>query len=305
MQANPSLANIASGGDTPPYFLWTLSAGGYSAKTTHMHNLADIKKDFHPRIIGSCIEVLDQVDSTNELAKHYVRRGCAEGLVIVADSQTEGKGRAGRSWASIPGLGIYFSTVIIPQGKQELLPQFTLMAGVAAILAIQEFCQAKTTLKWPNDILSGGKKLCGILCETCPTASDVMAVVVGIGINVNQLTFPEEIQATATSLKILNNGASVDRNALIHSLMRHIDAEYMAMNLPGGVEKLIEKWSSHSDLFGKEITFKVGNVSIQGQALGLNEAGNLIIATEDGKQTAYAAGEITAIRRATPGGNRS
>jgi len=268
---------------------------------TPKHNLADIFKDFHPRIIGSRIEVIDQVDSTNELAKQYVRQNCAEGLVILADSQTQGKGRAGRSWTSIPGVGIYFSTVIIPQENKELLPQFTLMAGVASILAIQDFCQAETTLKWPNDILSAeGKKLCGILCETCPTTSDGIAVVVGIGINVNQVTFPEEIQASATSLKILNNGASVDRNALICSLMRHIDAEYMAMNLPGGVEKLIEKWSSHSNLFGKEITFKVGNTSIEGRALGLNEAGNLVIATQDGKQTAYSAGEITSIRRATP-----
>jgi BirA family biotin operon repressor/biotin-[acetyl-CoA-carboxylase] ligase len=265
-----------------------------------MHNLADIQKDFHPRIIGSRIEIMDQVDSTNEVAKQYVLRGCAEGLVIVADSQIRGKGRAGRSWTSIPGMGIYFSTVIIPQENKELLPQFTLMSGVAAILAIQEFCLAETTLKWPNDILSGGKKLCGILCETCPTTNEGIAVVVGIGINVNQLKFPQEIQASATSLKILNNGASVDCNALIQSLMRYIDSEYMAMTQTGGAEKLIEKWSSLSDLFGKKITFKVGTTSVQGRAIGLNGAGNLIITTEDGNETAYSAGEITEVR---PAGN--
>ena len=267
-----------------------------------MHNLADIQKGFHPQVIGSRIEIEDQVDSTNEVAKQHIRQGCAEGLVIVADCQSQGKGRAGRSWTSTPGVGIYFSTVIIPQEKKENRPQFTLMAGVAAISAIQEFCLAETTLKWPNDILSADKKLCGILCETCPTANGGIAIVVGIGINVNQLKFPQEIQASATSLKILNNGASVDRNALIHSLMRHINSEYMGMMQTGGVENLIEKWSSLSDLFGKKITFKVGNTSIQGQAIGLNPAGNLIVATENGNETAYSAGEITEIRRTTSGG---
>jgi BirA family biotin operon repressor/biotin-[acetyl-CoA-carboxylase] ligase len=263
---------------------------------TPKHNLADILKDFHPRIIGSLIEVMGRVDSTNEVAKQHVLQDCGEGLVILADSQTSGKGRAGRSWESAPGVGIYFSTVIYPGEKKELLPLFTLMAGVAAISAIQELCQAQTTLKWPNDILSGDKKLCGILCETCVAANGDLAVVIGIGINVNQVTFPQEIQATATSMKILNDGASADRNALIQSLMHHIDSEYMAINLTEGAEKLIAKWSSHSDLLGKKITFKVGNASIQGQAMGLNEVGNLIIATQDGKQTAYSAGEITKIR---------
>jgi BirA family biotin operon repressor/biotin-[acetyl-CoA-carboxylase] ligase len=271
---------------------------------TLMNNLADIQQGFHPRIIGSRIEIGDQVDSTNEIAKKCIRQGCAEGLVVVADSQTQGKGRAGRSWTSAPEVGIYFSTVIYPE-KKDLLPQITLMSGVASILSIQEFCQAKITLKWPNDILSGNKKLCGILCETCPTANDSPAVVLGIGINVNQLTFPDEIQSAATSLKILNNGASVDRNVLIQSLMRHIDSEYLSLTLPGGTDRLIEKWSNYSDLFGKEITFKVGNTAIRGRAIGLNEAGNLIIASENGDQTAYGAGEITEIRQTASGGSRS
>jgi biotin-(acetyl-CoA carboxylase) ligase len=100
-------------------------------------------------------------------------------------------------------------------------------------------------------------------------------------------------------MKILNNGTSVDRNALIRSLMHHIDSEYRTIILPGGPKKLIEKWSGYSDLFGKEITFKVGNTSFQGQALGLNKAGNLIIGTKDGNETAYSAGEITEVRRTT------
>ena len=149
----------------------------------------------------------------------------SEGAVVIADHQTRGRGRQGRSWHSEPATGLYLSTLLKPNLPPEKLACLTLMAGVATVSAIHQQTSAPAKLKWPNDILLNGKKLAGILCECIAKSGNTPAVIVGIGINLNHTSFPESIKDTATSLK-LETGKNVDRADLILSLLQNLDSEY-------------------------------------------------------------------------------
>lgn len=248
---------------------------------------SQIKENLKTNLIGSEVLVFDEVDSTNDVAKGHLQRD--EGLVILADSQTKGKGRLGRSWHSSKGEGIYFSTLLKPRMPLEHLSQLTLMAGVACVSAISVFSKSKPDLKWPNDILLNGKKLAGLLCEYCDEKS--AGLIVGIGINVNQTEFPGPLAETATSLRI-ENGRAVDRVDLIRSLITHLDWEYQAYLLEGALP-LMQKWSENTAIFGKKITLDRGGTIFHGTATRLDEQGNLVVLTEEGREVFFDSGEIT------------
>ena len=144
---------------------------------------------------------LSKTDSTNaEIERSLSTHPPEEGLVVIADSQTKGKGRLGRAWHSAPETGIYLSTFIRPNITPEKLPILTLMVGLATVIAVNEFIPQPALLKWPNDLLLKGKKIAGILCEYHSKKNSI--VVIGIGINVNQIQFPPELEDIATSLKL-------------------------------------------------------------------------------------------------------
>jgi BirA family transcriptional regulator, biotin operon repressor / biotin---[acetyl-CoA-carboxylase] ligase len=214
-----------------------------------------------------------------------------EGIVIIADSQTHGKGRQGRSWHSEPGVGLYLSTLLKPDLPPEKLSCITLMAGVATASAIQQQTSAPVRLKWPNDILINGKKLAGILCECIPQSGNRPAIIIGIGINLNHSHFPENIQNTATSLK-LESGKTVSRTDLALSLIQNLDAEYEEF-LQGKTASLIHKWTESSDMLGKTVTVYQKGKSLTGTAIGLNLHGRLILQTPDGGQHLLDSGEVS------------
>jgi BirA family biotin operon repressor/biotin-[acetyl-CoA-carboxylase] ligase len=147
-----------------------------------------------------------QAESTNSLALEMGKQGAAAGTVVVAETQTRGRGRQQRAWFSPPGTGLYFSVILRPQLDPVELPKITLVAGVAVCEAIEQACQVSFGLKWPNDLLFGGKKCGGILCETGPlTGTDNgrgILVILGVGLNITipESTFPAELRARATSL---------------------------------------------------------------------------------------------------------
>lgn len=234
--------------------------------------------------IGRPLQIFPETDSTNE----EIRRCLAlpEGAVVIADRQTQGRGRHGRSWHSEPGTGLYLSALLKPNLPPEKLSLITLMAGVATVSAIQHYAEAK--LKWPNDILLNGKKLAGILCEYIPGT----AIIVGIGINLNQTRFPDEIQDIATSLK-LETGKTVNRADMALGLIENLDREYEEF-LQSNNENLIRKWTENTDLFGKTVTaYQKGN-SLTGIALGLDPEGKLILQTPDGEKHFLDSGELLA-----------
>lgn len=234
--------------------------------------------------------MFDEVDSTNEVAKKYLANSAPEGLIIVSDAQSNGRGRLGRSWYSEGGVGLYLSLLLKPDIAPLHYPQLTLMAAVAVIDAINEFSNLPATLKWPNDILLKGKKLCGVLAEYCQNSNNNGAII-GIGINVNQPKFPEPLREIATSLRI-ENGKMVNRLELLRSVIGHLDKEYQAF-LADGANPLTQKWTQRSDMFGKNVTLTQGTHIISGTALRLDENGNLILRTENGDEQSYSGGEVT------------
>jgi BirA family biotin operon repressor/biotin-[acetyl-CoA-carboxylase] ligase len=243
------------------------------------------------RIIGSEILVFDEVDSTNdEIKKRLTKK---EGLVVVADSQTQGRGRLGRNWHSPKGTGIYLSALIAPKIEPELFPPITLAAGLATALAIQEFSQSSISLKWPNDILINQKKVSGVLCELC--GDNPLSVVIGIGINVNQKAhhFPDMLKKTATSL-LLENEASVDRKSLIVSLIQSLDNVYTDF-LSGGVKMIAQQWADQTDMFGKKITLVRGGIVHTGTASRLTAEGKLELILKEGETLLFDSGEIAHI----------
>lgn len=243
--------------------------------------------------IGSEILVFDTINSTNDLAKQYLDKNATEGLVLIAESQTHGRGRMGRSWASLPRVGLYLSILLKPEIHSRRLPQLTLLAGLATTLAINEFSPEKARLKWPNDILLNGKKCCGILCETHPTRDEKTGVIVGIGINANHSLsdLPDDLKSSATSLKI-ETGKVIDRLALVCALITHLDQQYDAY-LGSGEQTFVEKWLENSDMVGNKIAVTEGTSVIRGTALGLDSQGRLLMRTEKGEELAFDSGEVS------------
>lgn len=270
---------------------------------------SEIKKNLATHLVGREILAFDVVESTNDLIKRHWENGSAEGLVILADTQSKGKGRSGRYWHSPPGVGIYLSALLQPNLPTERIPQLTLMAGAATAAALAPLCRSKPSLKWPNDIFLNGKKLAGVLCEYLPTDGLLPAdgplptephklggVVVGIGINANHLAsdFPDDLLATATSLRI-ENGGIADRQALIVSLLACLDEEYISF-LNAGMTLLAQKWSAHSEMFGKRITFSHAGTRCDGIAQRLDKVGRLVILSDDGHELAFDSGEVAHVR---------
>jgi len=232
---------------------------------------------------------LSETDSTNSEVKRSLSNiSSEESLIVIADSQTKGKGRLGRNWHSAPGTGIYLSTFIRPNITPEQLPLITLMTGLSTVIAINEFIPQPALLKWPNDLLLKGKKIAGILCEY--HNEKVPVVIIGIGINANQTQFPKNLKDIATSLK-LEFGKNINRTTLIKSLITQLDYQYK--NLQNNkIQALIYNWTQNTDLFGKTISLKKGNQSITGKAIRLDNRGRLVILNDFGMEESFGSGEV-------------
>ena len=233
---------------------------------------------------------LSQTDSTNsEISRRLHNHPPEEGLVVIADCQTSGRGRLGRVWHSEPENGIYLSTLFRPALSPEKLPLITLMAGLATIFAVNQVIPCPARLKWPNDLLLNGKKIAGVLCENHSTQTP--AVIIGIGINVNHSQFPSEIKDIATSLK-LETGLKINRTSLIKNLIIQLDFQYNELK-NNEIKILLERWCHNTDLFGKTITINKGNQKITGKALRLDMLGRLVIADKSGNELVLDSGEVS------------
>ena len=253
----------------------------------------NLKQNLNCIHIGANIVFLPKIDSTNNLAKEYAKSNAPEGLVIVADSQTGGRGRMGKSWHSPPKTGVYLSILLKPPLKTDQLSLITLVAGVSAIETINEFSHQSANLKWPNDILINGKKICGLLCEMIPNKENPCFLVIGIGINANQVAgqFPEDLNKTATSLRIIN-GSPTNRLDVIQSLLKNIDREYHGFLTDGG-NSVIKKWGFHSNLFGKRVSIQHGSTITTGTAMRIDSLGRLVLLLDNQHEEAFDSGEIS------------
>lgn len=239
----------------------------------------------------------DQIESTNTEAMNQAKRGADEGLCVVADRQTKGRGRHGRVWISEKNAGLYFSIVLRPKIEMRFLPLITLMSAIAVHDALQKLYDLKPDIKWVNDIHINEKKICGILAEMTETA-DGTAVIVGIGINLKSSNFPAEIADIATSLEA-ETGREIKKDELLTSLTRFLNFFYEILQQQNGAKIIVEEWTKRSSYaFGKEVKVKLENETIFGTTDGLEEIGALRVKTDSGEIRIIQAGDVENLRKA-------
>jgi BirA family biotin operon repressor/biotin-[acetyl-CoA-carboxylase] ligase len=252
-----------------------------------------IKRELRTKILGKSIYHYFQVKSTNDVAHQLAQKGVAEGALVLAEKQTQGRGRLGRSWFSEKGLGIYFSMILRPTLKPRYASILNLAAAVAVSKAIESSCGLTTDIKWPNDVLINHKKCGGILTEMSGDIDQIKYIVIGIGINVNHLTFPKSLQKVASSL-LLEGGRRFSRIEIILALLKHFEDLYLDFQKRGkGV--IFEQWTQRSSFSrGREVSVDLGDQKIHGTTLGLSEDGSLLVRLSSGQVENVMAGDVVA-----------
>lgn len=234
----------------------------------------------------------ESLPSTNLEAANRAIEGAPEGLCIVSGEQTAGRGRLGRQWVSPAGAGIYFSIVLRPQFDQATWPLLTLMTAIAVQETLATACALQTDIKWPNDILHNEKKLCGILAETVETANG-RAVIVGIGINLTNDSFPSELKGVATSVSAAG-GQSPNRECILEVLQRCFAARYEELQTPEGPAEVLREWSRRSSYANaRRIHVAEGSEKFSGITRGLTPDGALRVETENGEIRIVRAGDVS------------
>ena len=245
------------------------------------------------RVIGRDIRVFESTTSTNDVIEKLAHDGVKEGVVVLAESQTRGRGRLGRQWMSPAGKGLWFSVLLRP----DLPPQATTQLTVASATALRRALAAETGLrpeiKWPNDILLSGKKVCGILTELSAEVDRVKYVILGIGVDVNLNTadFPAELRDSATSLKA-ELGKALSRAELAVEILRQLDADY-AKIIAGEFAAIADEWEEHCTTIGRQVTIRAGDREVRGRAESLGEDGALLVRTEHGHLERVVGGDVT------------
>ena len=236
----------------------------------------------------------DTLESTNTEALHQARAGAAEGVCVTAREQTAGRGRYGRSWVSGKDAGLFLSVILRPRIELTYFPLITLMTGVVVHDALAEL-GIKSDIKWVNDIHIDGRKISGILAETTDTP-DGIAVIVGVGINMNSDSFPPYLTASSTSLAE-ELGQPVDRDKLIATLARLLDNFYGILSGPNGPAQIIDHWRRRSSYFtGKNVRAVLEKETIFGTTAGLEPNGALRIEKTDGTLAIIQTGDVEQLR---------
>lgn len=223
-----------------------------------------------------------KVDSTNTVAMRLGEEGEAHGTVVVAEEQTAGRGRSGRSWISEKSAGISCSVLLRPAIPPSEAPMLTLVAGLAARDAAADELDALPDIRWPNDLLVHGRKFCGILTEMRAEPDRIHYAVVGIGLNVNQNKMPAELDDSATSLR-MDSGKTHSRLELLIRLLRHLDRYYNQF-LAEGPMPILRRFAEVSSYFqGKRVRIKTLTETFSGSTAGLEPNGVLRVARDDGR----------------------
>ncbi len=257
----------------------------------------NIENVFRGDIVGKEILFFDSLPSTNDRALEIGRqRQDPEGIVVLADMQTRGRGRLGRTWISPAGVNLYFTVLFSPPSSIDETRLITLAAPVAAVRAIRGSAGLKAGIKWPNDILIGGKKAGGILIEMKPLGNKKNLLAVGIGINVNMSvkTLPADIRDLSTSLKT-EKDRPVDRLNLLREMLAEMERSYKFL-LTGNRGALINEWIRLNSTIGNQVTVKNENSVITGVASGINESGELLITLSSGETETVRTGDITLVK---------
>ena len=260
-------------------------------------NQSSLKQRLAGKFIGHQLHFYETIGSTNDEAFRLGLKGAPEGTALIAETQSAGKGRMQRAWHSPPGANIYTSIILRPQFEPDRAPQMSLAAGVAVAETLNPYCPGDVSLKWPNDVLIGQKKVCGILTQMKMSGSAVDFVVVGIGINVNwnHEQFPEDIQPMATSVSI-EAGREISRLELIIRLYENMAKCYRELS-QSGFAPIREKWLGLSSMIGKPVSVMFREEKVTGRAVGLDDDGALLLLTAGNETVKVSAGDATILKR--------
>jgi BirA family biotin operon repressor/biotin-[acetyl-CoA-carboxylase] ligase len=256
--------------------------------------IADIRQGLSTEVVGREIILLPEVASTNTLAMELASEGAAEGTVVLAETQTAGKGRLGRTWISPRG-NIYMSVILRPDVPVHKAPLITLMGAVAAASAVRSGCGLAAAIKWPNDLMLSAKKVCGLLTEMSAEPDRVRHIVLGLGVNVNmdRSELPPDLQSTATTLAS-EAGRRIDRTALLRQILRDLDRWYrvFVQNDDG----VLNAWESLNETTGNRVSVSGPRERLEGLARGIDSEGRLIVQLDDGSMRTVAAGDVTILK---------
>jgi BirA family biotin operon repressor/biotin-[acetyl-CoA-carboxylase] ligase len=258
-----------------------------------MYTRDQILVGLNTSVIGRKLFVFDSLDSTNACAKTLADAGLEEGTVVLADYQSAGRGRQGRSWLSEPAMNILLSIILRPSISKEQASVLTFYAAVSVARVLEHMNVGPVECKWPNDVLLNGKKCSGILLENSFQQDRLVYSVIGIGINVNQIQFENGISTHATSLA-RESGLTYDRKDIIQILLRETDRLLPSLS-KRHINMIVDEWKQRCTMFGKTVTLSQGEETISGIAIRLESDGGLVLDTPAGQSTYYA-GDVTIVR---------
>lgn len=242
-----------------------------------------IENKIKTECFGKRVICYEEIDSTNLAAKKLGKQAGNHGVLVVAEEQHAGRGRLGRNWSSPKGSGIWMSLVLRPEIRTEHAAMLTLVTALAVNQGIREITGMKSYIKWPNDIIMNGKKVCGILTEMSTANEKLECVVIGMGINVKQVSFPEELKLTATSLE-LEGANAVDRSELIACIMGYFELYYKRFIKTESLQDMAEEYNASLINLDRQVWILGDSNPYIGTALGINESGALLVQTEETSQ---------------------
>lgn len=253
----------------------------------------ELRVGLETKIIGSVIRYFSELSSTNEEARRLADEGAHEGLVLIAETQSKGRGRLGRQWFSPRG-GLWLTIVLRPKIAPNHAPLLTLLSGVAVARCIRDTAGLKATLKWPNDVRIKGKKVCGILTEMRAEQDVINYVLIGLGINVNLSVkqFPKDLRKMVTSIQEETN-KEIKRIVFTQELLKEFEQEYVIFckDTIRRIPEVIRTWRSLSDTLGRNVMVETSVGTLKGLAADIAEDGALVIITETGEEHKIVAGD--------------
>lgn len=254
----------------------------------------DIKPILDCSIIGSSIKYYDTIGSTNVRAKELAMTGVGEGTVVIGEEQTLGRGRLGRTWSSVKGKGIWMSIILRPNIIPGDAPKITQLAALSVVKGIKRAYGINPLIKWPNDVVIDGKKVCGILTEMGAEIDKVDYIIVGIGINTNHVMedFPSDITETASSIRMAL-GDEVSRKEIVKFIFEELEELYKEFCLRGSLENFMGDLIDYSATVGREVRIINNNNERLAQALTIDTDGSLVVLFENGEKKSIISGEVS------------
>lgn len=254
-------------------------------------NESEIKQNLNTKYLGQKVCCYDEVDSTNNVARKLALEGYPQGTIVLTKRQNAGKGRMGKIWNSPESGGIWMSMILMPHMQPKEAPLFTLTAGLCVCKAIRKITGLNAEIKWPNDILIKGKKICGILTEMNAEMEKINFIIIGIGINVNIDCFPEELSNVATSLEI-ESKRKWKRKEIIKELLIEFEKYYELYQQNNDFTIFLDDYKKLCVTIGKNVHV-FAKEAFDGKAIDVTKEGELIVEKENGEITVVFSGEVS------------